>query len=71
MATAVFDDKLYAIGGCQRFLRCTNRVEYFNEGENEWHEARGMTADRVCHCAVVLSGLPYVDDYIGRRKRQE
>jgi hypothetical protein len=30
LATAVFDDKLYAIGGC------ANSVEYFNEGENKW-----------------------------------
>jgi hypothetical protein len=30
-----------------------------------------MIAARQYHCAVVVSGLPYVDDYIGRRKRQE
>jgi hypothetical protein len=36
MATAVVDDKLYAIGGSQGLSGCTNRVEYFNEGENEW-----------------------------------
>jgi hypothetical protein len=36
MATAIFDEKLYAIGGLQRLPPCTNRVEYFIEGENEW-----------------------------------
>jgi hypothetical protein len=36
MATAVFDDKLYAIGGYQGLSGCMNSVEYFNEGENKW-----------------------------------
>jgi hypothetical protein len=36
MATAVFYDKLYAIGGLQGLSGSTNRVEYFNEWENEW-----------------------------------
>jgi kelch-like protein 10 len=36
MATAVFDDKLYAIGGLTALSGYTNRVEYFNEAENEW-----------------------------------
>jgi N-acetylneuraminic acid mutarotase len=71
MATAVFDDKLYAIGGLSALSSYTNRVEYFNEGENKWHEARGMSADRWDHQAVVVSGLPNVHDYTGRRKRQE
>jgi kelch-like protein 10 len=71
MATAVVDDKLYAIGGSQGLPRSTNRVEYFNEGENRWCEATGMSADIYLHGAVVVSGLPNVNDYIGRRKRQE
>jgi kelch-like protein 10 len=71
MATAISDDKFYASGGLQHYPRCTNRVEYFNEGKNEWHEATGMIAERWQHQAVVVSGLPYVDDYTGRRKRQE
>jgi kelch-like protein 10 len=36
LATAVFDDKLYDIGGLTALCVSTNRVEYFNEGENKW-----------------------------------
>jgi kelch-like protein 10 len=71
LAIAVFDDKLYAIGGSSALSGYTNRVEYFNEGENEWHEATGISEARENHCAVVVSGLPNVNDYIGRRIRQE
>jgi hypothetical protein len=30
-----------------------------------------MIEDRLEHHAVVVSGLPYVNDYTGPRKRQE
>jgi hypothetical protein len=35
MASAVIDDKIYVIGGMDHTGKA-NRVEYFNEEENEW-----------------------------------
>jgi kelch-like protein 10 len=70
MATAVIDDKIFVIGG-SGYNGTTNRVECFNDEENAWHEATGMNKSRHIPCAVVASGLPNVNDYIGRRKRQE
>jgi hypothetical protein len=36
MATAVIDDKLFVIGGRDCNDEPTNRVECFNDEENEW-----------------------------------
>jgi kelch-like protein 10 len=70
LATAVIDDKIFVIGGSVR-NGTTNSVECFNDEENEWCEATGMSAGRIRPCAAVVSGLPNVNDYIGRRKRQK
>jgi N-acetylneuraminic acid mutarotase len=35
MATAVIDHKIFVIGGRDNY-EGTNRVEYFNDEENEW-----------------------------------
>jgi hypothetical protein len=35
MATAAIDDKIFVIGGRDRY-ESTNRVECFNDEENEW-----------------------------------
>jgi kelch-like protein 10 len=70
MATAAIDDKIFVIGG-RDYNEFTNRVECFNDVENEWFEATGMSAAMFEHQAVVVSDLPNVNDYIGRRKRQE
>jgi hypothetical protein len=35
LATAVIDDKIFAVGGVSCF-HPTNGVEYFNEEENKW-----------------------------------
>jgi hypothetical protein len=35
MATAVIDDKIFVIGG-RDYCKGTNRVECFNDEENEW-----------------------------------
>jgi kelch-like protein 10 len=66
MATAVIDDKIFVFGGIDH-NRSTNRVECFNDEENEWCEATAMSEARRRLCAVVVSGLPNVNDYIGRR----
>jgi kelch-like protein 10 len=71
MATAVIDDKIFVIGGLGYMGDIIISVECFNDEENEWHKATGMSAARYQHEAVVVSGLPNVSDYIGRRKRQE
>jgi kelch-like protein 10 len=68
MATANIDDKIFVIGGRNRNER-TNRVECFNDEGNEWREVTGMSAARYQHQAVVVSGLPNVNDYIGRKNR--
>jgi kelch-like protein 10 len=70
-ATAVIDDKIFVIGGRVGKFQTTNRVECFSDEENEWREATGMIEARWDHNAVVVSGLPNVYDYTGRRKRQE
>jgi hypothetical protein len=70
MDTAVIDDKIFVIGG-RDYNGPTNRVESFNDEENDWCKASGMSADRWQHHAVVVSGLPNLNDYVGRRKRQE
>jgi N-acetylneuraminic acid mutarotase len=36
MATAVIDDKIFVIGGRDYEYKTTNRVECFNDEENEW-----------------------------------
>jgi hypothetical protein len=36
MATVVIDDKIFVIGGRNKNFNTTNRVEYFNDEENEW-----------------------------------
>jgi hypothetical protein len=36
MATAVIDDRIFVIGGIDYESEPTNRVEYFNDEENEW-----------------------------------
>jgi hypothetical protein len=36
VTTAVIDDKIFAIGGTDCKNRATNRVECFNDEENEW-----------------------------------
>jgi hypothetical protein len=36
MATAVIDDKLFAIGGVDGAAGPTTRVECFNDEENKW-----------------------------------
>jgi hypothetical protein len=36
MATAVIDDKIFVIGGRDCSYQPTNRIECFNEKEDEW-----------------------------------
>jgi kelch-like protein 10 len=67
MATAVIDDKIFVIGGTDCKDKPMKRVECFNDEENEWCEATGMRTARYRPCAVVVSGLPNVNDYIDRR----